>query len=66
VVFILNMVGLEELLKRPTAESTRVGVHLYLHGILHQLLKCTLAACDTPPLDLEALQVTPKEGPFDL
>ena len=35
VVFIPNTVGREELLERPTTESTRMGVHLDLHGILH-------------------------------
>jgi hypothetical protein len=35
VVFIPNTVGLEELLKRATTESTRMGVDLDLHELLH-------------------------------
>jgi hypothetical protein len=41
VVFIPNTVGREELLERPTTESTRMGIHLYLHGILHYASGCS-------------------------
>ena len=48
VVFIPNTVGREELLERPTTESTWMGVHLYLHDILRNLLRHKYARCDTP------------------
>jgi len=34
VVFIRNPIGREEFLQRPAAESTRVGVDVYVHRIL--------------------------------
>jgi hypothetical protein len=37
VVFIPNTVGREELLERPTTESTRMGIDLNLHDRLHNL-----------------------------
>jgi len=38
VVFILNSVGLEELLKYPAAESTRLRVNVDVHGTLQSSL----------------------------
>ena len=49
MVFIPNTVRREELLERPTTESTRMGVHLDLHDMLHNLLRRKHATCDTPP-----------------
>ena len=74
VVFIPNTVGREELLKRPTTESTRMGVHVDLHGMLPSLLRLQRAADDAPPwgvrcrlpLRLGALQVALEEGRCDL
>ena len=50
MVFIPNTVGREELLQRPTAESTRMGVHLDLHEILHYLVRRKLTRHDVVPL----------------
>ena len=50
MVFIPNTVGREELLERPTAESTRMGVHLDLHGILHHPVRRKLTRHNVVPL----------------
>ena len=47
VVFIPNTVGREELLKRPTTESTRMGIYVDLHGMLPRVLKPQRVALDT-------------------
>ena len=50
MVFIPNTVGREELLERPTTESTRMSVYLDLHRILHYPVRHKLTRHDIVPL----------------